>query len=311
MQKFPLLLVLVAALLLVAVAPASAGNIVVTGANIQYPTSQVTTPSSSTYAYTAPAGQSISIMEFQVPLNTDVAFSLTYGDSQNVEGGIIYNYVGPFQSYSQVTLGDYEYNETFTDVYVVSTAIGKKVHFTSYAKDKSTIPNTTGFATYAQGYGLTSQEIVFYPVDDIKNNMISGVSFAATNPIILHIEAEDSSTLATHITNTVGEAQSQAGTDALTVLLDSLNSIWSAMTAITYWVKLLTLENIILVFALYLFGTLAAAFSKQAVRKNPDMFQAFKDFFSLQVAFLRTFVWLWHKIVFILTSLVQALLKWL
>lgn len=272
MRRISLVLI-VGALLLIAIAPVSAGSIVVTGANIQYPDSEVTTDSVNSYSYTAPSGQSVSIIEFKVPTDTEVSFTLFFGNGNSVEGGITYKTLGIMQSYSEVSLGGYEYNETFTDTYVSTAGIAKKVHFTSYAKDTSTTPNITGFATYAQGYGLYSNEIVFYPIGtsctELANNMISGISFAATKPMILHIEAEDSDTLSDHICNTVGEARNRAASNALNILIDNLNSIWSAMTSITYWVRLFTLDNIVLVFVLYLLGTLTAAFAKQAVRKKP------------------------------------------
>lgn len=294
---------------LVLISPVSAA-LVVTGANIDYPSQTIDSGTTNIYSYTTDPDESISILEFQVPLGSTTNFTLHYGNGYSVDGWIVYSSAGLFRSYSEVALGGNVYSETFTDTYV-STAIGKKVQFSSYAKNTSASPNITGFAIYAQGYGLYSDEIAFYPVDKLPQNMISQVDYHSDQGIILKTYTEKSDTLAQHISSSVGENVNQGSNNALTVILENINSFISVIVTCIYWAKYILIDNIVPIFSLYLIGGLTMCVAKQAVRRHPDMWLIITDFVSLQVGFFKSMIWIWQKIIFMLTSLVQALLKWL
>lgn len=307
-MKTILLSLIVVALVLVS--PVSAA-LVVTGANIDYPSQTLDSGTTNIYSYTTDPDESISLLEFQVPLGSATNFTLHYGNGQSIEGWIVYtSSTGLFQSYSEVAIGGNVYSETFTDTYI-STAIGKKVQFSSYAKNTSVDPAQTGFAIYAQGYGLYSGEIAFYPVNNLPSNMISQVDYQSNQGITLKTYTEKSNTLAQHISSSVGENVNQGSNNVLTVALNSINDFITFIVTMLYWAKFLLIDNIVPIFALYLFGGLTACAAKQAVRRHPDFFEMIKDFASLQVGFFKSIIWIYQKIIFMLTSLIQALLKWL
>jgi len=307
MSKLPLIALMIAALVLIS--PVSAA-LVVTGANIDYPAQTIDSGTTNIYSYTTIPDESISLLEFQVPLGSSTNFTLYYGDGYSVDGWIVYSSVGLFRSYSEVALGGNVYSETFTDTYV-STAIGKKVQFSSYAKNTTSDPVQTGFAVYAQGYGLYSDEIAFYPVNNLPKNMISQVDYHSDQGVILKTYTEKSDTLANHISSSVGENVNQGSNNALTMILENIGSFLSVIMTCIYWAKYILIDNIVPIFALYLIGGLTAYTAKQATRRHPDFFQIITDFVSLQVGFYKSLIWIWQKIIFMLTSLVQALLKWL
>jgi hypothetical protein len=326
-MPFPRIYLVWLVVLIALIGPASASGIVVTGGNINF-TDQVKSGWVSDWVYAAPADQSIAIMEFDVPVGTTVNFTLHYGADNAVDGGIVYTSAGLLKGYSEVDLGGTTYAHTFTDTGVaggcsgsaVGICTGTQIKFSSYARNTSSTPQITGLALYAQGYsaGLLesgtigySQEIVFYPVDDLPNNLMSQVEFSATSPIHLTVDTEPSSALASHVSLTTSEAVAQGSENALAALMEKLEAILSGVGQIWYWFDFLFIKHLDLVLYLYVFGTLCAAVGEEATKKNPNLFKVFSNWFTLQVAIYKFFIWVLQMVVWILNLIVQTVAKWL
>jgi len=306
----------VLAVLILCVSPVSASGIVVTGGNINI-VSVEHSGWTQDYTYTSADTERISIMEFDVPLNSHTNFTLTYGNGKTVDGWIVYKAAGFLQSYSEVHLGDSTYSETFTDsaVAVGCSASGicldKQVKFSSYAKNTSTDPAQTGLALYAQGYGIYSSQLAFYPVDDLASNMIESVSFTSDDNVYLTIQNDDAEKLASYISRTTSDAVTQKSNDILATLMENLGLILSAIGAILYWLKFFFVDNLITVVVLEIMGTLAAAVATEGLKSRPNPLNIPVVFFTYQAAMIKGFIWIWSQLIDMLTKLVQALLKWL
>ncbi|MFA5378981.1 MAG: hypothetical protein WC455_24720 [Dehalococcoidia bacterium] len=312
-MKHPYMLILIA--LIICIAPACASGIVVTGGNINI-SSTAASGWTQSYVYTSTDYERIAIMEWDIPLNSVTNFSLTYGNGQTVDGWIIYRPVDLLTSYSEVSIGGVTYADTFLDTHVAvgcmaqGVCLNAQIKFTSYAKNTSEDPVQTGFAIYAQGYGLYTSQLAFYPVDNVATNLISEVRFTSDKDVYLYIQNDITNSMAKYVSLTVGEAVSQQANDIFSVLLGYVSSFLSAIGAAFYWIKFFLVDNLVLVVILYIMGTLAAAVATEALKSHPNPLNIFTTFFKFQVEFIKGFLWLWGSLINMLTQLVQAILKW-
>lgn len=314
MKFFGILAVITAILL--CIAPASA-SIVVTGGNINLATWE-TSGWATDYIYSPPPDQSIGIMEFDVPLGSHTNFTLTYGNGNTVDGWIIYEDAPGFmQAYSEVHLGDSTYSETFTDTGVAvgcmasAVCLDKQIKFSSYGQNTSTDPPQSGLTLYAQGYGVISNQIAFYPVNNLPSNLVNQVSFTSDEPIFLSVSNDYTDMLAGYVTLTTSQAREQGATNALTNLLQYGGSIQNAIGAIFYWIKFFLIDNLVMVVVLYIMGTLGAAVAMEGLKRRPNPINIIVTFFSYQVGMIKGFIFVWSKLIEMLARLVDALMKWL
>jgi hypothetical protein len=281
MKSLSLFLAVLAVLLLISV-PVSA-DIEVTGGNIDV--AQTIRPGYPTaFSYTCDPDEKISIIQYDIPINTVVDFTLNYGTSSTVSGQMIYRPAGVIgQSYSEVSIGGNTYSETFIDAQAAGYALTRHIQFVSYARNK-TSDNTyeTGFAVYAQGYGLFSDEIAFYPVASLSSNLIYGMTVSATQGTGITVVTNKADKLAQFVSSTVGEK------GGITALLDKANefaqflsAVVGIITTILWWLKFIFIENIVITFLFYFLGTMA-----WDVNTAKSEFSFFAKFFRHQKMFL-------------------------
>lgn len=295
-------------------------NIVVTGGNINISSTETSGWVSSWY-YNAPDDERIGIIELDVPLNSHTNITLYYGNGRYVEGWIVYTPVDLINSFSEIHLGDEYYSETYSETFKDShvaigctasaVCINSKIQFSSYAKNLTATPTQHGFSLYAQGYGLYSSEIAFYPVSDIGQNLITGIAVTSDKDVFIYVQNDAANSLAQTVTLTTSEAVHQGTENVFSTFMGYLSSILGAIGSIGYWLKFFFIDNLIMVVVLYIMGTLSAAIASEDLKGNPNPFNILVTFFRFQAAFLRGFVWMWSKFVIMLTLLVQAVMKWL
>lgn len=301
-MKFHLSYLLVFVILITfATIPVSA-RLVVTGGNIDI--AQTITPGDvSAFSYTCVPQEKIAIMEYDIPINTVVNFTYTYGTGATVSGWMIYRPAGIVgQSYSEVSIGGNTYSETFIDAQVAGYALVRHIQFVSYARNSSTSPVQIGFAVYSQGYGLYSNEIAFYPVSNIAQNMIYGVSVSASQPVKIIAITNDGDKLAKFVGLTVGESVTAGILEWLDRLWSYIEMIWSVFMTAIYWLKFIFIDNIVLTFALYLSGTMAYS---ALTAKN--VFDFYKRFFGLQKTFFEFMISAFNTLIQMITSLINTL----
>jgi hypothetical protein len=294
----PITLIPIILCLLLLIAPTSA-KIEVTGGNIDI--SKVLNGNQVTaYNYQADPDERISIIEFDLPINTRIDFTLTYGTGSAVTGYMVYEpWTAVGLSTSTVSLGGDTRTEHFTDAQALGYALIKHVQFQSYAVNKTASPPQPGFALYAQGYGLFSDEIVFYPVDDITSNLITGVSISSTQPIDLTINTNKADKLQDYVTKTVGEYQanvigdvSNTARDWINFGLSTIGYLMGMGVALFYWLKFFFVDNLMMTVALYM--TLTMAFAARASGGNPAKF--LRAWFKDQVGLFKFIIGLWQSL---------------
>jgi hypothetical protein len=302
MKPFALLPIILCACLLVA--PVWAG-IEVTGGNIDIAQTIRDTPEHA-YIYNVIPSERIAIVEFDIPINTRVDFTLTYGTGSTVTGYMIYEPVTIAGiSSSTVSLGGNTRSENFIDAQALGYALIKHVQFQSYAVNKSASPAQPGFALYAQGYGLFSQEIVFYPVNNITSNLITGISITSTQPFDLTIITNDADRLASFVTKSVAEYQanvigdvSDTAREWINIALSVLSFIKDVTLALFYWLKFFFVDNLMMTIALYL--TITMAFAARASKGNMAKF--LRIWFKDQQGLFRFIVEMWRSLVGLIST---------
>jgi len=297
---FPAVLLGILLISLIAV-PVSA-KIIVTGGNIDI--AQTIRPGIvASFSYTAPADEKISLIEYDIPINTVVNFTMTYGAGSTVSGWMIYEPAGIIgQSYSGVAIGDSVYSETFIDAQAAGLALTRHVQFVSYARNGSADPVEGGFAVYAQGYGIFSNEIAFTPIPDTSRNLIYQFDMIATQPITVTVDTTKADILAKYVYSSVGESVTDSVLQIGADIKGYWDTFWSAFTTGVYWLKLIFVDNIILTFAIYFMGTLA--YSMLTAR---NIFDFFRKFFRLQKAIFEFMMQGFSWVIGIITQFINAL----
>jgi hypothetical protein len=263
------------------------------------------------YTFTADPDEAISVIQYSLPLNTRVDFTLTYGLGSTVTGYMEYLEGTPppiwelafDNSTSTVSLGGMTRTENFPDAQILSGYV-KHIQFSSYGINDSASPPETGFTLYAQGYGIWSDEIVFFPVNNIENNMISRFTFVSTKPIDISIESSKkdilSTTLKKSALQSVADAAGKIGSDAQAFiqLAISISSVLiETLITLLYYLKFFFVDNLGLTVGIYLSLSMAYA---AATSKNIFMF--FKKFINDQRKLFEFIISLWRVLVEIVAT---------
>jgi hypothetical protein len=296
--------------ILLAVAPTSA-KYVVTGEYADPSGFPIIQNGVMNYTYTADPDKAISIVQYSLPLNTRVDFTITYGLGNTKTGYMEYMAGTPppiwqlvfDNSTSTVSLGTMTRTENFVDVQEASNFV-KHIQFSAYGINDSATPPESGFTLYQQGYGLWSSEIVFTPIPDIQNNMISRIEITSTKPIDIVITVSKRSALAQtlekSISQFVADSVGKMGSDALAFVnfaISIAGTILSLCIAVLYWIKFLFWDNLGLTIGIYLSISMA-----YAAATSKDIFMFFKKFFNDQKKFYDFMIGLWRVLIEILAT---------
>jgi len=263
------------ACLSILVLPVNAGY-VVTGGNIDLENT-VTQTNVVAFTFTANPDEKISVIEFDLPINTALNFTVYYGSTSTVDGWAIYRVNTPLiNSYSEVNLGGNGYNEVFIDPLITGYSTTKHIQFTSYARNDSAT-DESGFAIYAQGFGLYSEEIAYYPVPNLPGNMIYRVDFTSDQPITVTVDTARAGVLAQYVSSTVGESRDEGVIGVVTGVYDFGMMIVGVVFSLLYWLKFIFIDNLVLTVCLYFAGTMA--YCSLTAR---NVFEFYRKFFGLQ-----------------------------
>jgi hypothetical protein len=288
-------------IILALIAPVSA-EYVVTGnyagsGGAGYP---VTAQGSQVFSYSSLPDEAIGVVEYDIPINTRVDFTLTYGTGSTVSGYMIYEQDGPVgTSKSTVSIGSMTRSETFYDAQALGYALTKHVQFSSYGVNMSATPPETGFTLYERGFGLWSQEIVFHPVPDIANNMISSISITSTKGIDIAVEKSKRDILGTTLQQTASQSIAQKvgaiSSDVQKLInfaTQMIDFVLNLSITLLYWLKFFLWDNLVMTICLYIAITGAMAFGS-----TKDVFKAIKKFFGYQRALFEFILSMWQRLI--------------
>jgi hypothetical protein len=250
----------------------------VTGGNIDLENS-ISQDNVQAFTYTANPEEKLSVIQLELPINTIVNFTLYYGSSSTVSGWANYRVNTILvNSFSEVSLGGNTYSEVFIDPLISGYSTTKHIQFTSYARNDTTTVDESGFAVYAQGYGIFSSELAFFPVADLPSNLIYRVDIIANQPISITVDTARADILAAYASSTVAESRGRGVEGVVTSIVEFVGMVAGIISGLLYWMKVIFVDNFVLTMVMYFMGTLAVA-----MNTSKNIFQAFGKFFKWQV----------------------------
>jgi len=230
----------------------------------------------------------ITLIYFTVPTNSQIDFTLYYGNGSTVSGYIENHQTGLGYTTATVSIDgatkSYNYFDTnqFYDIDVAG-----------YAQQTN---DTTikGILVSSDAYGVFDNDLAsFYPVPSLAQNLIYRVDATGTKPF--NIEVVDSPP---------GEAAEGTNYSALATAQGWIDfafgmgaAILGVVTGLLFWLKFLFIDNLLLIIALYL--TISMAY---AACTSKNVFVFFKRFFKSQQAFFMFILSLWGVLVTIISE---------
>ena len=278
------------------ISPASAANYIITG-NPQWGEQVIEGEVQTFTADTSPYNMSISQIEWDYPLNTNINFTLWYGSGKTVAGYIYYYDQGLFYSYTDIGLGNQNYAYTYGDLY------RGRATLSNYARDEDQDPVQFGLLLHDSNFGSwnplsSNSQAVFYPLNDTANNLIYKFHFIANRPVTIKYWAED--------TDELKEASSKTTLERLYEAIGKFTSIlgkvWEFFGSMFFWAKFILVDNVVLTVANIIMGGLAYA----AMTSN-SIWQFWSKFIRIIISLVNFAVNLFHSLVSIVTNIVSAL----
>lgn len=254
-------------------------------------------------------GNAIQQINVDLGTGTLVDFTFWYGNGQTVGGTMEYRNstdcvdwipFDAFCQYSGVSIGGDSHGYSHRGL----AEIGR-IDIVAYARNWTTDTTyTTGFLVTDTQFGF-SEGIAraYFMVPNGTNNIIYKFSVIATKPVTV-----------VWLTNPYDSVQTGVQKNIVETALDwkTTAEIYSSAIfeflafLVTFTVLFFVGGNFLLVIVLWFGVTLA-----YSAISSGDSFGFYRKFFRLQETFLKFVVFLWTTVVYIITAMIQALLKWL
>jgi hypothetical protein len=243
------------------------------------------------FTYDASAeGDAIYRVQFTVPRDAYINFTLYYGTASSVTGSaqsIPTGGINPLITTSSVELDGVTKSYTFWDtdpIYDYDIA--------GYATNGSAM---VGFAVYSRDYNsliLGNDLAVGKIIPDITHNLIYKIHFTGNKPFsITYTSAPYQNIVDRIIPGTEGGILAE-----IQRILDLAWMIWvtlyTVLVELFYWLKFLFWDNLVLTIALYIGITGAVAFNQ-----SRDIFAAIKKFFQYQRGIFEFILSLWTVLI--------------
>lgn len=265
--------------------PVSAASYTLTGVPILYKdkidvnyqgVSEVTHDASET-------GRKIALIQFTIPSESTVSFTLYYGNDSTVSGSSENHHVDLTRTSSTVTLGGDSMTYTYID-----TQPFYDFNLAGYARDADN-SSRNGFLIYSLNYGALDNNLAaFYEVANPGQNTIYKITATGTKNFDMYITDANPA-----------DVSAGASKSIVDVIADWINFaigiaflVYDVVTGLFYWLKFFFVDNLGMTIALYL--SISMAYSAST---SKNIFQFFKKFFSDQRKLFEFILGLWRLLV--------------
>jgi len=240
-------------------------------------------------------GDAIYRVQFTVPRDAYVNFTLYYGTASSVTGSAQSKPTGginPLITTSWVELAGVTKSYTFWDVVPVYD-----YDIAGYASNGT---DMVGFAVYSRDYNsaiLGNDLIVGYLVPDITHNLIYKIRFSGNKPFSLTYTSAPNK----NIVDRINVGTETGLLNEFKKITDLAWAIWTTLyvfvVELFFWLKFFFWDNILLTLALYIGLTGAIAFNQ-----SKDVFAAIKKFFVYQKSIYHFIIGLWSSLIGIISQ---------
>jgi hypothetical protein len=251
----------------------------------------VTANSVTSYTYDgSPDGDAVYRVQFTVPRDSYVNFTLYYGTDQSVSGSAQSTGSGginPLETTSYVTLNGVTKAYTFWD-----TDPWYDYDIAGYGVNSSS--SQTGFMVYSRDYNallLGNDLAVGYLVSDIAHNLIYKVTFSGPQPFDLTYTSAKRDEIISRVNAGTSTGLLEQVQQILSIGSAVLDTLLNVLLALIHWVKFFFFDNIGMTVALYLAISMAYTASS-----SKNIFMFFKKFLNDQKKFFEFILGLWKII---------------
>lgn len=275
--------------------PAGAATYTPTNNIVIYETREIPFLQVYSLSYDASAdNERVSLVSFTIPSDSQVDFTLYYGNGSTVTGSSENHHINLLQTSSTVTLGGVSKEYTYID-----TQPFYDFNFAGYAEERDILDPLnqtarTGFLVYSINYGALDNDLaVFFEVPNPAINTIYRVDASSTKQFDMWVR--------------VGAAADVSGgvsKDILEIAWEWINSaialssfVLDLVLALFAWLKFFFVDNLLMTVALYLSITMAYS---ACTAKN--IFTFFGKFFNDQRKLFEFILGLWKSLIEILAS---------
>lgn len=243
-------------------------------------------------------GMKIALMQFTIPTESRVDFTIYYGNGSSVSGYSENHKIVDAWLVSQ-TVATVSLDGTSKEYTYIDTQPFYDFNLAGYAVERDTLDftNTTapaGFLVYSLNYGALDNDLaVFYEVDNPAINTIYRIDASCTKPFDMFV--------------TMGSPEDVAGGVSkgpidevwawLNYALGIASFVFGFVTGLFGWIKFFFIDNLVMTVSLYLAITMAYA---AATSRNIFMF--YRKFFSDQRKLFEFIFGLWRVLIEIVSS---------
>lgn len=233
-------------------------------------------------------GKRIALIQFTIPAESQVDFTIYYGDGSTVAGSSENHHLDILRTSSTVTLGGDSKTYSYID-----TQPYYDFNLAGYAKD-ATDNNITGFLVYSLNYGALDNDLAaFYQVDNIGLNTIYRIDATGTKPFDMFITSAAPDVVAGGASKSILETAQEWINFAIGLASFALGFVMGLFS----WIKFFFIDNLVMTISLYLAITMAYA---AATSKNIFMF--YRKFFNDQRKLFEFIFGLWRVLIEIISS---------
>jgi hypothetical protein len=241
-------------------------------------------------------GMAMRSLNWDLTIGTTVDYTIWYGNGSTVSGQLIYTPVGlqdpvfgAGYKHTQVSMGGvssgYDY---FGDANI------GRFDIASYAKNEtSSGVYQNGLIVYDSVFGLSDMKCVaFYPTSNAGDSVIYKVSWTSNNPIKAGTYISKRSALAGDVSKSILDI----AWEWINLAISLAGAVKDFVLGLYTWIKFLTIDNLLLVVALWIAVTMA--YSAISTR---DIFKFYTKFFKLQKTFLNFVTEMWNYFIQIIS----------
>lgn len=243
-------------------------------------------------------GMKIALMQFTIPTESRVDFTIYYGNGSSVSGYSENHKIIDAWLVSQ-TVATVSLDGTSKEYTYIDTQPFYDFNLAGYAVERDTLDftNTTapaGFLVYSLNYGALDNDLaVFYEVDNPAINTIYQIDASCTKPFDMFVTMGSPADVAGGVSKgPIDELWAW-----LNYALGIASFVFGFVTGLFGWIKFFFIDNLLMTVSLYLAITMAYA---AATSRNIFMF--YRKFFNDQRKLFEFIFGLWRVLIEIISS---------
>jgi len=242
----------------------------------------------------------IKYASFDVPINSDFQFTISYGNGSSVSGSVTHTLGGLGYLTSTITLGGESDEHTY--IPIMGVLSGHEIYAIGYGRDADLLLTNNasapqGILLFSEQYGDTpvigNNHAVLYETSDPQNDIITGITASCDQPFTISMmigSISGTSLLA-------GQTPFEMINEWVSFALQISTAVLGFLMMVLGLIKFFFIDNLLLIIALWLSVSMA-----YSAISSKNIFMFYKKFFGFQRALFQFFAELWNYLIQILAA---------